>query len=160
MQIYPVYCSKQGVWLVFFGIFSLMIDTGCGITIPEEELVFTAVRSSGPGGQHVNKTSTTVQLRFAVVVSPSLPEAVRERLLKQQANRVTREGELIINAGTFRSQYRNRMEAIRRLVDCICRAAVVPAIRKATKPSRAAAEKRLAAKRRRSRLKQERHAGD
>lgn len=133
-----------------------MIDTGCGFSIPDEELVFAAVRASGPGGQHVNKTATAVQLRFAATESPSLPEAVRERLIRQQANRISREGVLVINAGTFRSQYRNRMEAIRRLVDCIRRAAAVPAVRKPTKPSRAAAEKRLQAKHRRAQRKNER----
>jgi ribosome-associated protein len=124
------------------------------LQIPDEELHETFVRTSGPGGQNVNKVATAVQLRFDVRGSPSLPEAVRQRLLKLAASRITNEGVLVIEAQRFRSQEQNRADARQRLAALIRQATVAPKTRRATKPSRAAKEKRLESKRRRSETKQ------
>jgi ribosome-associated protein len=102
----------------------------------------------------VNKVATAVQLRFDVRGSPSLPEPVRERLLKLAASRLTTEGTLIIEARRFRTQERNREDARARLAALIRQATVAPRMRRATKPSRAAKEKRLESKRRRGQVKQ------
>jgi ribosome-associated protein len=124
------------------------------LSIDEAELHESFVRASGPGGQNVNKVATAVQLRFDVRGSPSLPEPVRERLLKLAASRLTTEGTLIIEARRFRTQERNREDARARLAALIRQATVAPRMRRATKPSRAAKEKRLESKRRRGQVKQ------
>jgi ribosome-associated protein len=128
------------------------------ITIRDEELHFDFVRSGGPGGQNVNKVATTVQLRFNLLKSPSLPEPVRERLARALASRLNRRGELVINAGRHRTQHRNRRDAVDRLADLIRRAAVAPRQRKATRPTRASRERARMAKRHRSKIKQLRKA--
>jgi ribosome-associated protein len=124
------------------------------LSIDEAELHESFVRASGPGGQNVNKVATAVQLRFDVRGSPSLPEPVRERLLTLAASRLTTEGVLIIEARRFRTQERNREDARARLAALIHQATVAPRTRRATKPSRAAKEKRLESKRRRGQVKQ------
>lgn len=131
-----------------------MLSINPSLQIPDEELHETFVRTSGPGGQNVNKVATAVQLRFDVRGSPSLPEAVRQRLLKLAASRITNEGVLVIEAQRFRSQEQNRADARQRLAALIRQATVAPKTRRATKPSRAAKEKRLESKRRRSETKQ------
>lgn len=123
------------------------------IVIDEQELDYTFVHASGPGGQNVNKVATAVQLRFDVAHSPSLPEDVRQRLLRQAAGQITQDGVLIIDARQYRSQWRNRRDATQRLIDLIRQAAPVPKPRRATKPSRAVIEGRLEAKRHRSETK-------
>ncbi len=123
------------------------------IQIDNDELDYTFVRASGPGGQHVNKASTAVQLRFDVAHSPSLPDDVRARLMRQESNRINQQGELIIHAQQYRSQRRNRRDATQRLARIIRRAAYPPKQRRKTKPPRAAKERRLRNKRRRSRTK-------
>jgi len=123
------------------------------IQIDEQELDYTFVQASGPGGQNVNKVATAVQLRFDVAHSPSLPEDVRQRLLRQAAGHITQDGVLIIDARQYRSQWRNRRDATQRLIDLIRQAAKVPKPRRATKPSRAVKERRLKAKRHRSETK-------
>ena len=121
------------------------------ITIPESELEEQFIRSSGPGGQNVNKVSSAVQLRFNVLTSLNLTDWARERLLR--GGQLTKEGVLVIHAHRFRDQQRNRDDARERLFDLIRRAAVVPKKRKPTKPSRASKEKRLQEKKVHSRLK-------
>ena len=125
-----------------------MIDITPALSIPEDELQFQFKLASGPGGQNVNKVATAAELRFDVAGSPSLPEAVRARLLALAGSRVTQDGELLITARRFRSQERNRQDAIDRLVALIQRAAEPPKPRIKTKPSRAAKQRRMDEKRR------------
>lgn len=133
-----------------------MIQVTRAIAIDERDLDERFVRASGPGGQNVNKVATAVQLRFDVRGSRSLAPAVRDRLLRQEANRITTEGELVILARRFRSQERNREDAVERLLRLIERAANPPAKRVKTRPSRAAKQRRLEEKRERSAIKRAR----
>jgi ribosome-associated protein len=123
------------------------------ISIDDAELEESFVRSSGPGGQNVNKLSTAVQLRFDVRRSPSLPNDVAVRLMRLAGRRMTKDGVLVLIAQTHRTQERNRAEARERLIDLIERAAVRPVPRRATRPTRAAKQKRIESKKRRSGLK-------
>jgi ribosome-associated protein len=123
------------------------------ISIEESELQENFIRASGPGGQHVNKTETAVQLRFDVRGSPSLPNDVALRLMKLAGSRMTQDGVLVLTAQNERSQKRNREEALARLVELIRQAAVRPVKRRATKPTKASREKRLESKKRRSGIK-------
>ena len=128
------------------------------LEIPDSELVERFVRSAGPGGQHVNKVSTAVELRFDVARSPSLPEAVRARLLSRRDRRLTDDGVLVLSAQRFRTQERNREDARERLGALIAAATVAPKKRIATKPTRGAKERRLGAKRERATVKRQRSA--
>jgi ribosome-associated protein len=123
------------------------------IAIDESELQLDFVRASGPGGQNVNKVSSAVQLRYDVLRSPALPEAVRERLVKIAGSRMTNDGVLIIEANQHRTQEQNRQEAFNRLAALVREAARPPKPRHKTKPSAAARARRLEAKRRRSQTK-------
>ena len=131
-----------------------MIEVTPAIALPDAELAWKAVRASGPGGQHVNKTSTAVELRFDVRASPSLPEPVRARLYRLAGSRLTQEGVLVIVAQGSRSQEMNRAEALERLVALIRKAAEPPPPpRKKTKPTYASKQRRLEGKARRGGVK-------
>jgi ribosome-associated protein len=127
-----------------------------GVVFDDRELEWDFIRSSGPGGQNVNKVATAVQLRFDAGRSRGLPEDVRERLIRLAGRRMTSDGFLVIHARRFRSQEGNRKDALARLEDLIRRALVRPAVRRPTRPSRSAKQRRLEAKKRRAVLKQER----
>ncbi|MBW8367625.1 MAG: aminoacyl-tRNA hydrolase [Arenimonas sp.] len=135
-----------------------MLQISPSLAIPDDELVERFVRSSGPGGQNVNKVSTAVELRFDVARSPSLPEAVRERLLARRDRRLTDDGVLVLSAQRFRTQDRNREDARERLAAVIVAALTAPKKRVATKPTKGSKERRLGAKRERSSVKRHRNA--
>ncbi|MBN1953672.1 MAG: aminoacyl-tRNA hydrolase [Anaerolineae bacterium] len=130
-----------------------VLEVAPGIAIDPGEIELSFIRAVGPGGQHVNRSATAVQLRFDAAHSPSLPPGVRERLISLAGKQVTKEGVLIIEARRFRSQERNRQDALERLARLIRRAARQPKARRRTRPSRAAKERRLAGKRRRAEIK-------
>ncbi|HEY5106352.1 MAG TPA: alternative ribosome rescue aminoacyl-tRNA hydrolase ArfB [Caulobacteraceae bacterium] len=130
-----------------------MIAVTDDISIDDAELSVTFIRASGPGGQNVNKVSSAVQLRFDARRSASLNDAVSARLQKLAGSRLTLDGEIVITASRFRSQDRNRADAVERLVGLIRKAAVAPVKRRRTRPPRAVTERRLAAKARRGATK-------
>ncbi|MBT8143140.1 MAG: aminoacyl-tRNA hydrolase [Gammaproteobacteria bacterium] len=125
-----------------------------GISIPLSEIAASYIRASGPGGQHVNKSSTAVQLRFDIDNASTLDEAIRARLRRLAGNRVNKDGELIVTAQRFRSREQNYRDGLERIGRLVARAATAPKKRRKTRPSRAAKKRRLDDKRRRSRVKQ------
>ncbi len=129
------------------------IQVTSSISIDESELEFDFIRTSGPGGQNVNKVASGVQLRFDVRTSPSLPEDVRQRLESLAGKRLTVDGILVIDARRFRTQERNRQDAVERFVNLVSKAAEVPTPRKKTKPTQASKMRRLDEKRKRGEIK-------
>lgn len=136
-----------------------MLEITPTFSIDESELQIAFVRASGPGGQNVNKVATAVQLRFDVLHS-SVPDEVKERLKRLAGNKITTEGELLIEAKKFRTQEQNREDAIRRFVDLFQRAFQKPKARTKTRPTAASKEKRLAQKKQRGEIKRMRQSKD
>ncbi len=121
-------------------------------TLKPEEVDITAIRAQGAGGQNVNKVSNAVHLRFGIAAS-SLPDLIKARLLALDDRRISTDGVVVIKAQAFRSLEKNRAEALRRLEELIARAATLPRVRRPTRPGKAAVERRLAGKMRRSEVK-------
>ncbi len=130
-----------------------MIQITENIALDESEIQYQFIRSSGPGGQNVNKVATAVQLRFDVARSPSLPDHVRQRLARLAGKKMTESGVLVITARRFRKQDRNRQDAVDRLIAMVRKAAEVPKKRIKTKPSEQSKKRRLESKRHRSHIK-------
>ncbi|MDT3670085.1 MAG: alternative ribosome rescue aminoacyl-tRNA hydrolase ArfB [Aromatoleum sp.] len=128
--------------------------------LPEEELEERFIRSSGPGGQNVNKVSTAVELRFDAAHSPSLTDAVRQRLISLAGRRATSDGVIVITAQRFRTQERNRADARTRLAELIARASELPTPRIATTPTKASMKRRLESKRAQGERKRQRAGRD
>ena len=133
-----------------------LIPVTDSISLDERELEERFILSSGPGGQNVNKVASAVQLRFDVAGSPSLPDEVKQRLLRLAGKRASKNGVLVLTARGERSQERNREDALARLIALIRRAAEIPKPRRATRPTRASVRRRLEAKSLRSRTKRAR----
>lgn len=129
-----------------------MIEISRAVSIPDQEVTITAIRAQGAGGQHVNKTSTAIHLRFDIRAS-SLPESYKERLLAASHHLITPEGVVIIKAQEYRSQEMNREAAVARLISLIQELTVVQKSRRATKPTRASKERRLVSKAQKSTTK-------
>ena len=135
---------------------SYMIEITPSLSIDESEIQLDFIRSSGPGGQNVNKVASGVQLRFNVDMSTSLPDEVKQRLQNIARNRITEEGVLIIEAKRFRTQEQNREDAIARLVALIFQATEKPKPRKRTRPTAASQAERIEEKKRRGAIKRSR----
>jgi ribosome-associated protein len=130
-----------------------MIPVTDQISLAEDELEESFIRASGPGGQNVNKVASAVQLRFDVAASPSLQPAVKERLRRVAGRKMTEAGVIVITANRFRTQERNRADAVERLVGLIAQAAHAPTPRRATKPTYASRQRRVDDKKKRGAIK-------
>ncbi|MGH7524447.1 MAG: alternative ribosome rescue aminoacyl-tRNA hydrolase ArfB [Gemmatimonadales bacterium] len=132
------------------------VRVSASLTIPRAELLFKASRSGGPGGQHVNTSSSRIEVVWDVAASPSLNEAQRARLLSQLASRLDSSGKLRLVAQDERSQLRNRESVVARLADIVARGLIVRKTRRRTRPTAASREARLASKRKQSARKRDR----
>lgn len=141
---------------IAFAILSVVIEVSSKITLSDDEIEESFIRSSGPGGQHVNTSATGVQLRFDAAGSPSLADDVRARLLKLAGAKATEEGVVVISASRFRSQKANREDALSRLIELIRKAETKPKRRTKTKPTKASKERRVKKKKRRGEIKESR----
>lgn len=135
-----------------------MIEITDRIALNEAEIVVTFIRASGPGGQNVNKVSSAAQLRFDVRRSLSLPDAVRLRLERIAGTRLTKDGEIVLTAGNFRTQEANRRDAMDRLVRMIRQAAIERPVRRPTRPTLGGKQRRLTGKAKRGEVKRQRRA--
>jgi ribosome-associated protein len=124
------------------------------VAIPDEEFEWKFIRSSGPGGQNVNKVASAVQLRFLLPLNTSLPVAARNRLRRMAGQKLIDDGSILISARSERSQEQNRRDALERLAELIRAAMIEPKIRKKTRPTRASKERRIESKKRRGTTKQ------
>lgn len=130
-----------------------VVQINDGLWIPRAELTYKATRSGGPGGQHVNTTSSRVELAWDVDASPSLTDAQRARIRDKLANRINNEGVLQLSSSEQRSQHQNKDSVTARFAEMLAEALVIPKVRKRTRPSRASREKRLQAKKQRAQTK-------
>jgi ribosome-associated protein len=137
-----------------------MFEINHQLCIPGHELEWSYVRSSGPGGQNVNKVASKAVLRWNVANSPSLPGHVKARLMTQQANRLTTDGALILTSQKHRDQERNRQDCLEKLRAMVLQAAAIPKKRRPTRPTRGSQERRLQAKKRRATVKTARRKFD
>lgn len=133
-----------------------MIRITPALAIDDAEISESFVRASGPGGQNVNKVSTAVELRFDALGSPNLPDEVKAKLRTVAGRRMTKDGVVVLLAQRFRTQEANRMDALARLVDMIAQAAVVQAVRRPTRPTRASQRRRVESKVKRGAVKRTR----
>jgi ribosome-associated protein len=124
------------------------------VAIPDEEFEWKFIRSSGPGGQNVNKVASAVQLRFLLPLNTSLPVAARNRLRRMAGQKLIDDGSILISARSERSQEQNRRDALERLAELVRAAMIEPKIRKKTRPTRASKERRIESKKRRGTTKQ------
>jgi len=128
------------------------------ISIPDEEFEWKFIRSSGPGGQNVNKVASAVQLRFLLPLNTSLPTTAKNRLRRMAGQKLIDDGSILISARSERSQEQNRRDALERLAELIRAALIEPKVRKKTRPTRASKERRIESKKRRGTTKQDRGA--
>lgn len=129
-----------------------MVQISKTVTIPDGELEFSAIRSSGAGGQNVNKVATAIHLRFDINAS-SLPNYYKEKLLQLSDRRITNDGVVVIKAQEHRSQEQNKQEAVKRLIELVKSIAIAPKLRKPSIPSRSSQKRRLDSKTKRSQIK-------